>query len=197
MPIRKVPAEQGKIFHICNRGALKMTLFFNEYMYELFLQLLHVYAERYNITILSVCLMPNHVHILIRVEEGGDVPNFVRVVCSTYSKRINYHLHRSGTIFQGRYYMKKVTTDRYLKNVIRYIHLNPFKAGLVSHPAEWTYSDFQEAILQRDHIKSDHAFVRDVFGGAGWYESFVIDNMYKNYIEDPDLARDLAELGLV
>ncbi len=197
MPRRKVLAEEGKIFHICNRGALKTTLFFNTYMYELFIDLLHQYAEQYKITIISLCLMPNHVHILIRVEEGGDVPTFVRVLCSTYSKRINYQLRRSGTIFQGRYYMKKVTTDRYFRNVCRYIHLNPFKAGLVDHPAKWEYSDFQETLLQRKHIRSAHSIVSEFFGSHTAYENFVVENMHKNYIEDAELAKDLAELNLV
>ena len=197
MPIRKIVAAEGQYYHVYNRGALRTMLFFSPTMYHLFLQLLEVYAEQFHISIIAVCLMPNHFHIVIRVDPGGRVDLFMHLLCGVFSKRINWYLKRTGTIFEGRYHMKHVTSESYFKCLCRYVHRNPVKAGLTAHPADWDYSDARECLGGRKYIKSDHAFITSVFGSAVAYEAYLLDNMHSTKIDDADLARDLAEMKLV
>lgn len=197
MPRRRIKAAPGEMYHIVNRGVLKSTLFYNEQHYWMFVELMHRYAEKYHIVIVAVCLMSNHFHILVRVEEDGDLPSFISSICSSYSRRLNRYLRRSGTIFQGRYYIGHVCSDSYLKAALRYIHLNPVKAGLVHHPAQYAYSDYRECVGNRSFIQSDHAFVRSVFGSAAAYKEFVTDDMLRTGVADKQLESDLAEAGLI
>ncbi|MCX6141160.1 MAG: transposase, partial [Candidatus Kapabacteria bacterium] len=104
MPARSTIAYEGEYYHVFNRGALRMTLFFNPKMYDLFLKLLTLYAEKCKIRVISLCLMPNHFHLLIRVEKGGSVDQFMQRLCCGYSRKINRFLARTGTIYEGRYH---------------------------------------------------------------------------------------------
>ncbi|HLP29516.1 MAG TPA: transposase [Candidatus Didemnitutus sp.] len=194
MPARTTVPHEGEFYHVYNRGALRMTLFFTPNMYDLFLRLLAVFAERCHISIVAICLMPNHFHLLIRVDEGGTVDQFMQRLCSGYSRRVNQFLTRSGTMFEGRYKIKHVKNDNYFKALCRYIHLNPVKAALVEHPSAWEYSNYNECLGYRNMINGEHTFVGDMFGGQKNYGAFVHEGMSRNSIDNADLAADLAEM---
>jgi len=197
MPRRTVQFAEGEIYHVINRGAVKMNLFFDDGSYHRFIQLIHRYAPQTNITVIALCLMPNHFHLLLRIESEGDISKFMRLLSSAYSRILNEELRRTGTIYEGRFFASHVATNDYLTAALRYIHLNPVRAGLVVHPSQWEYSDYAEATQQRDYIMGDHDFVRSLFGNAFRYESYVTANMNKVMIDHSDLARDLAEAGLL
>ncbi|MBK7412694.1 MAG: transposase [Ignavibacteria bacterium] len=197
MPKRKTVAAVGECYHIYNRGALRMLLFFSPTMYYLFLTLMQVYAEKCNVVIIAVCLMPNHFHLLVRVEAEGRVDLFMHMLCGEYSRRVNAQLKRTGTIYEGRYQMKHVTTDSYFKCLCRYIHNNPIKGTLVRHPAEWVYSNLRETLGLRSLIQAAHSFIIEVFGSAEKYESYLLENIHSTKIDDLELAKDLADMRLV
>ena len=73
MPRRNVQFIEGEYYHIYNRGALRNLLFANDAYYHLFAQFLDRYGTECRISVIGICLMPNHFHLLIRVDEGGDV----------------------------------------------------------------------------------------------------------------------------
>ncbi len=197
MPARRQHFAPGEVYHVVNRGALKITLFLSDHQYHLFIKLMHHYADRYKISVLALCLMPNHIHLLVRVEEGGDLSRFIGNTCAQFSRMVNQYLRRSGTIFQGRFHASHVSDDRYFKTALRYIHLNPVKAGLVTHPFGWEFSDFREAIGKRTYIQGDHQFVRAVFGGPGHYDAFVTADMQSNTFDSPEFLQDLSKTGLI
>jgi REP element-mobilizing transposase RayT len=194
MPARKTVAHNGEYYHVYNRGALRMTLFFTPHMYSLFLKLLTEFAERCHITIIALCLMPNHFHLLIRVEAGGSVDQFMQRLCSGYSRRINRFLSRTGTVYEGRYHIKHVKDDNYFKALCRYIHLNPVKAALAEDPSTWEYSNYQESLGRRANIPGEHSIISEMFGGAKFYEAFVHDGISSIPIDNAQLAADLAEM---
>jgi putative transposase len=71
--------------------------------------------------------MPNHVHLLIRAREEGDVSKFMQKLMTGYTMYFNMRHERSGALFQGKFKATHVDTDRYLRYLISYIHLNPIK----------------------------------------------------------------------
>ena len=75
-------------------------------------------------------LMTNHAHILLRSGAGG-LPGFIRRLLSGYAISYSFRHSRHGHPFQNRYKSIVCEADAYLKELIRYIHLNPFRAGLV------------------------------------------------------------------
>jgi REP element-mobilizing transposase RayT len=100
--------------------------------------LLHFDGERYRL--LSWCVMPNHVHVMVETWEGWPLADLVHSWKSYTAHEANRILNRRGEFWQREYY------DRYIRNVehyllvIRYIEENPVKARLVTHPAEWPWS---------------------------------------------------------
>ena len=100
--------------------------------------LFHHDGDKYRL--LAWCVMPNHVHVLIQVASGASLPKIVHAWKSWTAKQINRVLGRSGTLWQREYHNRYIRDDNHLAAVIRYIHTNPVKAGLVSRPGQWRFS---------------------------------------------------------
>jgi len=82
-----------------------------------------------------------------------------------YSRRFNERYDRVGHVFQGRYRSERVTRDAHFLEACRYIVLNPVRAGLCSHPAEWPWSSFRD---------DQSELVRGMLGNRASYEAFVL-----------------------
>jgi putative transposase len=159
MTTRSVPNEVDYIYHIYNRGVNKCPIFFSEKNYEYF-----TYKMAYHFigkaTILAYCLLPNHFHLLIKVLKPDFVKIGLQPFMIAYTRAINNEQNRIGPLFQGHYQSNIIDTDEYLLECVKYIHLNPVKAGLVSKPQEWEYSsyriyfsDTQNTIIDPNSVK--------------------------------------------
>jgi len=179
MPQRMMSFTAGHFYHIYNRGSGHQPIFFEEDNYHYLLRLFKKYTQTMEITIIAYCLMPNHYHFLVR--QDGEIPAgllFQRVF-NAYTKAINKKYDRTGTLFQGRYRCILLVKMSYLFHLCRYIHSNPVKAGLVSSPEQWPFSNFQEWIGLRAGTLYDNDFVRTNFGNANEYVKFV-----REYLEN-------------
>src|SRR6185503_15252840 len=90
-------------------------------------------------TILAYCLMGNHFHLAMRV---GNIPlsRIMHRMLTTYAMAFNFRHDRTGHLFQARYKAILCLDDAYLLGLVRYIHLNPVRAGLVPKPENWPWS---------------------------------------------------------
>jgi putative transposase len=93
--------------------------------------------------ILAYCLMPNHYHILLKLNQISLSAAMQRLALS-YVVPYNNTYGRSGHLFQGRFQAKHVTDIQYLVHLSRYIHLNPKTANLVKNAEDWNYSSLLE-----------------------------------------------------
>ncbi len=116
-------------------------MFEDEDDYQSFLEGICRAKELYPFRIHSMCLMTNHVHLLI---ETGDVElwKIMQRILHPYAMNYNRKYHFSGHLFEGRYKACLIEDDSYFLEVSRYIHLNPVKAGMVGKPADYEYSSF-------------------------------------------------------
>ena len=123
----------GGIYHVIARGNERREIFRDDGDRRLYLARLAECRDRYEFGILAYCLMPNHVHLAI---ERGPVPlgKIMLALHSFYSQKFNFRYERVGHLFQGRYKAFLVEHERYLDTLVRYIHLNPVKAGLAERP---------------------------------------------------------------
>lgn len=87
--------------------------------------------------------MTNHVHLLITPETEKGVSQLMQSLGRYYVRYINQTYDRTGTLWEGRYKSTLVDSDNYLLTVSRYIELNPIRAGMVGHPAEYPWSSYQ------------------------------------------------------
>jgi putative transposase len=88
-------------------------------------------------------LMTNHVHLLILCETPGGISGLMQSVGRRYVRYINATYRRSGTLFEGRFKSSLVDSECYLLTCMRYIELNPVRAGMVDNPGQYPWSSFR------------------------------------------------------
>jgi putative transposase len=129
----------GAVYHVVVRGNARQEIFFSVADRFHFLSLLQDGLERYDHRVHAFCLMPNHIHLAMQV---GEVPlsRIMQNLCFRYTQRTNRRQDRVGHLFQGRYKAVLVDGDSYLLELVRYLHLNPVRAGMVGSPEEYPWS---------------------------------------------------------
>ena len=95
--------------------------------------------KTWNIRIAAYCLMPNHYHLLIHTPEA-NISRAMRHLNGVYTQRFNSRHHLDGQLFRGRYKSILVSGDSYLLQLVRYIHRNPLKAGIVEDMKAYPWS---------------------------------------------------------
>jgi REP element-mobilizing transposase RayT len=175
MPKRKVPFAPGNYYHIYNRGINKARIFFNGDNYKYCLRQVQRHREKYGAAIIAYCLMPNHYHFLLRQEGEQKLSRFISALFNGYVQAVNRQQDRSGPLFEGRFKNKHIDKESYLIHLCRYIHANPVRAGLVSAPEAWPYSNYREWIGLRSGTLIDHDFVDTFFPNREGYQTFVYD----------------------
>ena len=150
-------------------------IFFVEENYKYLTRLVERNFKKYGITIIAYCFMPNHYHFLLRLETELLLSKFINVLFNTYVQALNRQQNRTGALFEGRFKHILVDEWKYLIHLCRYIHLNPVKAGLVSTPEEWAYSNYKVWIGARNGILKDDNFIQGYFESRERYSEFVND----------------------
>ena len=107
---------------------------------EHFLECLATAQERYGVRVYGYVLMSNHYHMLVHAPDLNLSP-FMRDLQSPFTKRVNRLRDRRGSLFPERFSCEEITDGLSLFIVLRYILLNPVRAGLVSHPLRVAWSD--------------------------------------------------------
>ncbi|MGI5912282.1 MAG: REP-associated tyrosine transposase, partial [Syntrophomonadaceae bacterium] len=152
-------SESG-IYHIVLRGINRQTIFEDEEDAIRFLDTLHTYMNTSGYKVYAYCLMGNHIHLLLK-EEKEELGNIIRRIGASYVYWYNWKYQRCGHLFQGRYKSEAVEDEKYFLTVLRYIHQNPLKAGIVKDIAEYRWSSFLEYTRNSKIIDTD--FVLKLF----------------------------------
>ena len=96
------------------------------------------HGKKYNV--ISWCIMPNHVHVLIEVMKNISLSSILHSWRSFSSNEINKVLNRSGRLWMPEYFDRYIRDNDHFNNVVDYIHNNPVKAGLVDDPTKYKWS---------------------------------------------------------
>jgi putative transposase len=95
--------------------------------------------------------MTNHVHLLATGREPGGISRMMQAVGRRYARYVNRIHGRTGTLFEGRFKASLVDGERYLLTCMRYIELNPVRAGIVEDPAAYVWSSFRNNTGMEPH----------------------------------------------
>jgi putative transposase len=163
-PIQKI-SYKGGYYHIYNRGNRKQNVFLKDADYLNYLERLRRYKDKYNISVVCYCLMPNHFHLLLRQNSDTPIYRFMQALHTSYSMYFNQTHDKVGRMFQGRYKQKEIDKEEYLLKLTSYIHFNPVKDGLVEEVGkldnyQWSsYPDYigvrQGTLCDKDLILSN------------------------------------------
>ena len=155
MPRRAREKSQTGIYHIIIRGINRQIIFEDEEDAENFLYTLNDYKSKSKYEIYAYCLMGNHVHILL--EEGKeDLGLIMKRIGASYVYWYNWKYDRVGHLFQDRYKSEVVESEKYFLAVVRYIHQNPLKAGIVKDIRDYSWSSYGEYVNTRKMVNTDY-----------------------------------------
>lgn len=132
----------GAAHHITARGVRRAEIFSSDRDYEVFLATLVEAGKLARWGCLAYCLMPNHFHLLIGRVTTAELSSGMQFLNGTYASRYNTAHQRTGHVFQGRFHSELVRRDNHLLQALRYIALNPVRAGLTSRPELWRWSSY-------------------------------------------------------
>lgn len=132
----------GGIYHIMSRGHNRYKIFNSPHDYKVYKELLRRYKKKFYFDLFHYCLMPNHIHLLLRIARGLQLPNLMQGLNQSYAKHYKRSYGLIGNLFQGRYKGLTIDKDEYLLECARYIERNPLRAGMVRDPAGYDFSSF-------------------------------------------------------
>jgi putative transposase len=141
MPRRLRIEYPGAIYHIMARGNGRQDIVHDDRDRERLLSDLARTVQRCSWRVFAFVILSNHLHIVIKTPQ----PNLTRGMQRFLSGYANAWARRHrfcGHVFQGRYRSELVEDETYLWTVSRYVHLNPVRAGMVEHPADWRWSSY-------------------------------------------------------
>jgi len=157
MPRLPRPYLPGCPQHIIQRGNNRDACFTCNQDYRVYLSHLKKAAEANDVAVHAYVLMSNHVHLLVTPSDELGVGRMMQSLGRRYVLYFNKTYERSGTLWEGRYRSTLVDSDTYLLRVYRYIELNPVRAGMVEHPAEYPWSSFAfNAVGWTDELVTPH-----------------------------------------
>jgi putative transposase len=128
--------------HVIQRGHNREPCFYAPEDYQYYLQALKVAVDANGAKLHAYVLMTNHVHLLATPMTEHAIPHCMQDLGRKYVKYMNAAYQRTGTLWEGRYKASLVDTDAYLLSCMRYIELNPVRAGMVVHPGDYPWSSF-------------------------------------------------------
>jgi putative transposase len=139
----------GGFYHVILRGNSRQNIFLAEADRFTWGSLVSDSVDRYEHRIHAYCWMTNHVHLAV---QAGREPlaGCMGFLASNYARKFNLKTTRTGHLFERRYIAILIQEDAYLQELVRYIHMNPVRAGLAATPADYRWSS-HHAYLGKSH----------------------------------------------
>lgn len=194
---KPIPLEKGKFYHIYNRGNNGIDVFFDNESYYHFLRLFDKYISPIADTY-AWCLLKNHFHILVYTRLDNEI-EFEKLEYSTieksksiepskqfgylfnaYTQAINKKFNRTGGLFEKPFERKLITSDKYIQNVIYYIHNNPVQHGFVNQMSLYPWSSY-DSVLSDKPTKLKRKEIIDFYGNKD--EFITYHSQKQNYNE--------------
>jgi len=143
MPRRARFCPAGYPVHLIQRGNNRQAIFTCDADLAAYAHWLSQGAERFDVAVHGWVFMTNHVHLLATPGHADSLSRLMQFLGRLYVRHFNYTYTRSGSLFEGRFRTSIVQEDRYLLTCLRYIELNPVRAGVVRDPGDYRWSSIQ------------------------------------------------------
>ncbi|MGR9073745.1 MAG: transposase [Gammaproteobacteria bacterium] len=173
----------GGLYHVTSRGDRREDIYLTDDDRRMWLEIFADTCRRHRWLCHAYCLMNNHYHIVVETIEG-NLAKGMRQLNGVYTQRFNRKYDRVGHVFQGRYKSIVVDRDSYLLSLLRYVVLNPVRAGMIrdirnwpwssypamigdAEPAAWMAADEILALFSRKRHAAIHAYIDFIRAGIG------------------------------
>lgn len=147
MPRRHRIAVANYPHHIVQRGHNRRVVFVTDGDRQSYLDTLQEFRHELALRVYGYCLMTNHVHLIVDpTSDSRDLSLLMKRLAGRHTRRINRLERRTGTSWEGRFKCSPIESERYLMACLRYVDLNPVRAGMVSHPRDYVWSSYREHV---------------------------------------------------
>jgi putative transposase len=130
-------------YHVINRGNNRSRTFHEHADFAAFVALMREAQSRVELPILAACLMPNHIHLVVRPKQPGDLACWMHWLFTTHVRHFHARHKTSGRVWQDRFKAFVMQEDSHLLTVIRYVERNAVRAGLVSRAETWAWGSLK------------------------------------------------------
>lgn len=168
----RVKSKTG-IYHVMLKGIDDRDIFLDDFDRSKFIEHIIRARKKGDFNFLAYCLMDNHAHLLI--EENEEIGKSIKRITVGYVLWHNNKYGRTGHLFQNRFSSEVVETDSYLLTVVRYIHNNPVKAGIIKLPRDYEWSSYNQylAAYNNKTCHIDPTRIKAYFKTQENYEDFM------------------------
>lgn len=206
MPGRAMPLVTGEIYHIFNRGIDKRPTFLTKRHYARAIETIRFY--RYSsppfrlskylvlnevfqtrvlrglessvlVDILTLCLMPNHFHFILRQRQDNGISRFLSNVQNSYTRYFNTRAQRVGPLFLDQFKAVRIEDDEQLLHVHRYIHINPYTSFVTKTLNDlegYVWSSLPDYLSETPSIYEKNTIL-DYFKTRQSYKKFLFDQV--------------------
>ena len=182
--------SDSKVYHIMFRGVNYQNLFEEEQDYKKLIETILCVKAEMNFQIYAYCFMTNHVHLVLKERNAKDISLIMKRILTKYSRWYNIKYCRTGALIANRYKSVPVEIDEYFLNLIRYVHQNPLKAGIVSDISNYKYCSYNEYIHKQ--LLTDTDFVMEMMNIKEFKEFHLELEKYNFKISDGKKKTDEA-----
>lgn len=178
----------GYPHHVIQRGNGRRPIFVDDIDRDRYLAHLREVAAALGLAVHAYVLMPNHAHLLATPERAGDLGRAIQALGRRYVRWFNDRHRRVGALFEGRYRATIVEADRYLLACMRYIEMNPVRAGLCEQPATFIWSSHRHHVgLASDPGVVDHS-VYWALGNTPFERQLAYQRLFEQPVADDELT---------
>lgn len=180
------------------QGINKEYIFSTSEMKEKYKKLLNENISKSNVKLLSYCIMSNHAHMLMYVENIQEMSKLMQKVNSGFARFYNRRNDRVGFVFRDRFFVQQIMNRQHLYNCLAYIHNNPVKAGIVKEPQDYKYSSYREWTHKKeiiDEMSGKLIFEEDKHNIDDFYKIHFNNEIsdIEDIIENADYRQIIAE----
>ena len=129
----------GYPHHVTQRGSRRQQTFFEDADYLAYLELIGELKESTGVDVWAYCLMPNHIHVIAVPQHEQSLAKLFGVAHHRYARRVNLAHDWRGHLWQERFH-SVVMDDAHVLAAVRYVELNPVRAGLCAFAEDWPWS---------------------------------------------------------
>jgi putative transposase len=196
---RNLAANQPN--HIVTRGNNRRRLFSYPRDYLLFLWLLTRGLERTECELHALCVMANHIHLLLTPPSVEAASECMKLVNQAYAQRRNLMRAGSGKLFEQRFWSKPIESERQLAVATAYIDANPLRAGIAEDAADYRWSTYRTHVgrpapdLEHVPVTTSHWY--QAIGATDAERAEAYGVLFARYLAEgvqPDYKDELARI---
>lgn len=198
MPRTSRESIKSNFIHIVTKGVTREFIFYKKEYKDKYISLLKQKLEN-GIQLISYCVMDNHAHILMYMEDIKILEKFMKKLNTAYAIFYNAKEEREGYVFATRYYSQIIKNEKHLLQCMHYIHKNPVKAGIVSLPKNYKYSSYNAIMngkMQAEILKSvfeENFYYMYAEADTEENSNFIEEDLQNNIIDKKDVEDMINE----